>query len=206
VEEVLAKLAAVEAERDALQRHYDAAAPEHNLLALLDLYDDRRVEALRERDAALAKLATQAEAIEAHRLHLAAEVARTGRVEAERDAAVGKLAAVEADLKYVSGRRSEAVAVAAKEMRANEVLIEELSVVKSRLAMAGDDLASARGERDEARAALLKWRANGWTCGEQHPTHDPVRCQLKPEHEGSHNGGAAGFTYMMGWGGGSDGE
>lgn len=28
----------VERERDALRRHYDAAAPEHNLLALLDLY------------------------------------------------------------------------------------------------------------------------------------------------------------------------
>lgn len=29
------------AERDALKRHYDAAAPEHNLLALLDLYESR---------------------------------------------------------------------------------------------------------------------------------------------------------------------
>src|SRR5690606_6318731 len=36
----------VERERDALKRHYDAAAPEHNLLALLDLYmiDLRRAE------------------------------------------------------------------------------------------------------------------------------------------------------------------
>lgn len=34
-------LARVTRERDALQRHYDAAAPEHNLLALLDLYHSR---------------------------------------------------------------------------------------------------------------------------------------------------------------------
>jgi len=32
-------------ERDVLQRHFDAAAPEHNLLELLDLYDERRREA-----------------------------------------------------------------------------------------------------------------------------------------------------------------
>jgi hypothetical protein len=34
-----------QAERDALKRHYDGAGPEHNLLALLDLYNDRRGEA-----------------------------------------------------------------------------------------------------------------------------------------------------------------
>jgi len=33
------------AERDALAKHYDRAAPEHNLLALLDLYDEREREA-----------------------------------------------------------------------------------------------------------------------------------------------------------------
>ncbi len=35
-------------ERDALQRHYDAAAPEHNLLALLDLYEARAINAVEE--------------------------------------------------------------------------------------------------------------------------------------------------------------
>lgn len=50
-DQLKAKLAVVEAERDALQRHYDAAAPEHNLLALLDLYFDRQQEAKAERDA-----------------------------------------------------------------------------------------------------------------------------------------------------------
>jgi outer membrane protein TolC len=37
----LAELDEAKAERDALQRHYDAAGPEHNLLALLDHYHDR---------------------------------------------------------------------------------------------------------------------------------------------------------------------
>lgn len=40
------------AERDALQRHFDAAAPEHNLPALLDLYFERQVKAEKERDEA----------------------------------------------------------------------------------------------------------------------------------------------------------
>ncbi len=45
------------AERDALQRHYDAASPEHDLLGLLDLYFERELAAERERDAALAEVA-----------------------------------------------------------------------------------------------------------------------------------------------------
>lgn len=45
-------------ERDSLQRHYDAAAPEHNLLALLDLYDDRARKAEQERDRLATELAT----------------------------------------------------------------------------------------------------------------------------------------------------
>lgn len=36
-----AKLGECEKERDALRSHYDRAAPEHNLLALLDLYAER---------------------------------------------------------------------------------------------------------------------------------------------------------------------
>jgi len=54
-EQRLAALADVErltAERDALQLHYDAAGPEHNLMALLDLYHERESEALAELDAA----------------------------------------------------------------------------------------------------------------------------------------------------------
>jgi hypothetical protein len=46
-----ADLARVTGERDALQRHYDAASPEHNLLALLDLYFARAEKAETERDA-----------------------------------------------------------------------------------------------------------------------------------------------------------
>ena len=43
------------AEREALRRHYDEAGPEHNLLALLDLYDERRAAAESERDEARAE-------------------------------------------------------------------------------------------------------------------------------------------------------
>jgi hypothetical protein len=43
-------------ERDALKRHYDAAAPEHNLLALLDLYEERERQATAERDRLAAEL------------------------------------------------------------------------------------------------------------------------------------------------------
>ena len=46
---------AARAEREALRRHYDEAGPEHNLLALLDLYDERRAAAESERDEALAE-------------------------------------------------------------------------------------------------------------------------------------------------------
>ena len=46
---------AARAEREALRRHYDEAGPEHNLLALLDLYDERRAAAESERDEARAE-------------------------------------------------------------------------------------------------------------------------------------------------------
>jgi hypothetical protein len=36
------RMAELQAENAALKRHYDAAAPEHNLLALLDLYEEQR--------------------------------------------------------------------------------------------------------------------------------------------------------------------
>lgn len=55
VREAQAERDAALAELDALRRHYDASGPEHNLLDLLDLYDDRRVAAESERDAALAR-------------------------------------------------------------------------------------------------------------------------------------------------------
>lgn len=47
-----AELARVNAEREALQRHFDAAAPEHNLPALLDLYLEEQTKAEAERDEA----------------------------------------------------------------------------------------------------------------------------------------------------------
>lgn len=55
-----------ERERDALRHHYDEASPEHNLLALLDMYDERRVAAESERDEARA---------ERDALHVALELA-----------------------------------------------------------------------------------------------------------------------------------
>lgn len=79
-----------ERERDALQRHYDEAGPEHNLLALLDLYDDRKVEAQRERDEAREALAAEKAAHAANvatwmgtRNDLAAANERTRVAEAE---------------------------------------------------------------------------------------------------------------------------
>jgi len=50
-----AELATRDARLAALQRHYDEAGPEHNLLALLDLYHDRKMVAERERDEALSR-------------------------------------------------------------------------------------------------------------------------------------------------------
>ena len=55
-----------ERERDALRHHYDKAGPEHNLLALLDMYDERRAAAESERDEARA---------ERDALHVALELA-----------------------------------------------------------------------------------------------------------------------------------
>lgn len=40
-----AEVASLTAERDALKKHYDAAGPEHNLLALLDLWLEEKIEA-----------------------------------------------------------------------------------------------------------------------------------------------------------------
>lgn len=45
-------------ERDALKRHYDAAAPEHNLLELLDMYMENELEAKRKLEAAEERLGT----------------------------------------------------------------------------------------------------------------------------------------------------
>lgn len=50
---LLATIAELRVERDALKKHYDEAGPEHNLLALLDEYDDRRRAMESERDEAL---------------------------------------------------------------------------------------------------------------------------------------------------------
>ena len=44
-----------ERERDVLRHHYEEAIPEHNLFALLDMYDGRRAAAESERDEALAE-------------------------------------------------------------------------------------------------------------------------------------------------------
>jgi hypothetical protein len=52
------QLDALTAERDALQKHYDAAGPEHNLLALLDHYHERMMAMKAERDAARKQLDT----------------------------------------------------------------------------------------------------------------------------------------------------
>lgn len=75
-------LAEVERERVALQRHYDAAAPEHNLLALLDGYH-----------AEIAKVRAEGEAVCRERddaRRVAKRLARTGQqgcaTDADRDA------------------------------------------------------------------------------------------------------------------------
>ena len=51
-EQISEGLTTARAERDALQRHFDAAAPEHNLPALLDLYFERQQKAEKEREEA----------------------------------------------------------------------------------------------------------------------------------------------------------
>ena len=88
---------AARAEREALRRHYDEAGPEHNLLALLDLYDERRAEVERltaERDEARANYAFMVERAADQKLdgyrELGAKAAaaeeRAERAERERDA------------------------------------------------------------------------------------------------------------------------
>jgi hypothetical protein len=57
IAELSAKLSDVERERDRIRKHYDAAGPEHNLLALLDLYNERTTEAIAERDRWAARIA-----------------------------------------------------------------------------------------------------------------------------------------------------
>lgn len=76
------------AELDALRYHYDAAAPEHNLPALLDLYLDRQRQAESERDIALTR---------AHRIEAAAREAAdllgivASYVGSEGDAGLGQI-------------------------------------------------------------------------------------------------------------------
>jgi hypothetical protein len=52
----LPELIAAARERDGLRAHYDTAGPEHNLLALLDLYEKQRASATAERDALRAEI------------------------------------------------------------------------------------------------------------------------------------------------------
>lgn len=52
-----AEVARLTAERDALQRHFSAAGPEHNLLALVDLYHARMTEARAESESLSGQLA-----------------------------------------------------------------------------------------------------------------------------------------------------
>lgn len=56
-EQISEALTTARQERDALQCHFDAAAPEHNLPALLDLYFERQQRAEKERDEAREMLA-----------------------------------------------------------------------------------------------------------------------------------------------------
>lgn len=76
-----------------LQSHYDAAGPDHNLLALLDLYADRAEKAEQERDELRAKLHettlerdAEADAVTSQRAEIKQLRADLARVTAERDA------------------------------------------------------------------------------------------------------------------------
>jgi hypothetical protein len=63
----LPELIAAARERDGLRAHYDTAGPEHNLLALLDLYEERRASATAERDALRAEVERMRAVVEAAR-------------------------------------------------------------------------------------------------------------------------------------------
>jgi hypothetical protein len=79
------ELTAERKRREGLQRHYDAAGPDHNLLALLDLCEERRTQAERERDEARhAVLARFNEATEERRSRERAEADNAALLEAYR--------------------------------------------------------------------------------------------------------------------------
>ncbi len=145
--------ATLRGERDALRQHYDAAGPEHNLLALLDLYHDREMAAEAERDELRGKLRAM------HRRAQRAEAVVTVRVEEleARGKSLGRaLANVAADMSRARAERAEAERDA---LRADmEAAAGELPVAMPEPGTDAARLLSAnvllRGERNALRASV----------------------------------------------------
>lgn len=133
---------------EAMRRHYDAAAPEHNLLALLDLYEERQRGAEHERDALLGQLEAmtkRSEAAEAAQaLHLAAhrnqESADAYRIEVLED----------------EQKRLHACAQAAE--RERDELSDRLDAVTLEHDVTKGYRQHAERERDELRAEVERLR------------------------------------------------
>lgn len=159
-QDLAAQLDRTRAERDALQRHYDAASPEHNLLALLDLYDDRRAE-IAAREPALKRLYAAM-----HRRAQAAE-SRIAKLERENTTLRARLAGAIAKLPPVvtippialeptieGGRGLDAaddlaLGLAATEY-AYEYAVRDLRMARAAIAERDARIETLERERDEA--------------------------------------------------------
>ncbi len=105
------ELEAMTDERDALQRHYDAASPEHNLLALLDSYESDRDSAVSRAASAEAALGRAREACRQLGMEYDAPLSmivvrlheRAEKAERERDEALARPGTYEHALRIARG-------------------------------------------------------------------------------------------------------
>lgn len=187
-------------ERDDLRHHYDAAGPEHNLLALLDSYESDADTARAEASAAYAMVVAAigsvgAETIEAAVARLVADrgalVARAEKAEAARDALRDQIAAAGCEAAHAGERtyecdvarpcglcRLRTRAEKAERERDEALLRAHTGVVHYEiLRQSGEEAAR---QRDEARAELARLTAPG-EGSEGEPTDNDLRDVWGPE-------------------------
>lgn len=100
----LKRIQELETERVAFKRHYDAASPEHNLLALLDLYKERE-------DAALARVAELERVFEIARRVVSRGIHRRN---SHQDVALREVTLLQNDIEILA-KLADAIAAATKD-------------------------------------------------------------------------------------------